>query len=167
MAIREIQTGINNKILRKKSVEVESITPEVKRVIRDMHDTLHLDGIGLAAPQIGENLRIVLVMTDPNSKKKAKIHTMINPVITYFSEDLEVMEEGCLSLPGFFGNVTRPREIIVQFKDEKWKTQVFRLSGLNARIVQHEYDHIDSILFADKVEDGHKKLKASHPHLAL
>lgn len=150
MAIREIQTGLKNPILRKKSVEVEKITPEVKKLIRDMYSTLHLDGIGLAAPQVGENLRIILVTTFPRTKKE-KTYTMINPVITYFSEETEINEEGCLSLPNFFGNVERSSEVIVQFKDESFKTQVLRLNGLNARIVQHETDHIDGILFADKV----------------
>lgn len=150
MAIREIQTGLKNPILRKKSVEVEKITPEVKRLIRDMYSTLHMDGIGLAAPQVGENLRIILVTTYPRTKKE-ETYTMINPVITYFSEETEINEEGCLSLPNFFGNVERSHEVIVQFKDESFKTQVLRLNGLNARIVQHETDHIDGILFADKV----------------
>lgn len=150
MAIREIQTGLKNPLLRKRSVEVEKITPEVKRLIRDMYSTLHLDGIGLAAPQVGENLRIILVTTYPRTKKE-ETYTMINPVITYFSEETEINEEGCLSLPNFFGNVERSYEVIVQFKDESFKTQVMRLNGLNARIVQHETDHIDGILFADKV----------------
>jgi len=149
MAIREIQTGLKNPILRTKSVEVEKITPEIKQIIRDMYDTLHLDGIGIAAPQIGENIRVVLVTTNPQTKKE-KTFTMINPVITYFSEETEVAEEGCLSLPNYFANVERSRDIIVQFKDEKWKTHIMRLNHLNARIVQHEVDHIDAILFADK-----------------
>lgn len=149
MAIREIQTGLKNPILRTRSVEVEKITPEVKKLIRDMYDTLHLDGIGLAAPQVGENLRIVLVTMNPQTKKE-KTHTMINPVITYFSEEKEISEEGCLSLPDYFAKVERSREVIVQFKDEKWKTQIMRLNALNARIIQHEVDHIDAILFADK-----------------
>ena len=150
MAIREIQTGLKNPILRKKSAEVEEITPEVKRLIRDMYDTLRLDGIGLAAPQVGETLRIILVTIFPQSKKE-KTYTMINPVIAYFSDETEIKEEGCLSLPNFFGNVERSHEIIVQFRDESFKTQVLRLNGLNARIVQHEADHVDGILFADKV----------------
>ncbi|MBT6068599.1 peptide deformylase [Candidatus Peregrinibacteria bacterium] len=149
MAIREIQTGLENPILRKRSEEVKEITPEIKRLIRDMYDTLHLDGIGLASPQVGENLRIVLVTTDPETKK-AKTHTMINPVITFFSEETEISEEGCLSLPKFFANISRSREVIVQFKNEKWKTQIIKLNRLNARIVQHEIDHLDGILFADK-----------------
>lgn len=150
MAIRKIQTGLNNPTLRTKSLEVEKITPEVKRLIRDMYDTLHLDGIGLAAPQVGENLRVILVTAFPRTKKEVT-YTMINPVITYFSETTEINEEGCLSLPNFFGDVRRSTEIIVQFKDENWKTQVMRFNGLNARIVQHETDHIDAILFADKI----------------
>lgn len=150
MAIREIQTGLKNPILRKKSVEIEKITPEVKKLIRDMCSTLHLDGIGLAAPQVGENLRIILVTTYPRTKKE-ETYTMINPVITYFSEETEIKEEGCLSLPNYFGDVERSREIIVKFKDESFKTQVMRLNGLNARIVQHEVDHTDGILFADRV----------------
>ncbi|MDP4008747.1 MAG: peptide deformylase [Candidatus Peregrinibacteria bacterium] len=158
MAIREIQTGLKNPILRTKSKEVEKITPEVKHLIRDMYSTLHLDGIGLSAPQVGENLRIVLVTTYPQTKKE-KTYTMINPVITYFSEETEISEEGCLSLPNYFGNVARSKEVILQFRDENWKIQIMRLNSLNARIVQHEIDHIDAILFADKVTG---KAKATH-----
>ena len=150
MAIRGIQTGLNNPILRAKSSEVEKLTPEVKRLIRDMYDTIHLDGIGLAAPQVGENLRVILVTLNPGTKKEDTI-TLINPVITFFSPKVEIAEEGCLSLPNYFGNVCRSLEVIVQFKDGEWKTQVIRLKSLTARIVQHEVDHIDAILFADKV----------------
>lgn len=156
MAIREIQTGLNNPILRTVSKPVEAMTPEVKKLIRDMYDTLHLDGIGLASPQIGVNSRVVLVTLNPRQKKELTI-TMINPKITYFSEETEIDEEGCLSLPGFYGLVERSIEIIVEFKDQNWKNTVLRLSALNARIVQHEVDHIDAILFADKVIEKGKK----------
>ena len=120
MAIRGIQTGLNNPILRAKSSEVEKLTPEVKRLIRDMYDTIHLDGIGLAAPQVGENLRVILVTLNPGTKKEDTI-TLINPVITFFSPKVEIAEEGCLSLPNYFGNVCRSLEVIVQFKDGEWK----------------------------------------------
>lgn len=132
---------------------VEKLTPEVRRVIRDMKDTLHLDGIGLAAIQIGECVRIALITLNPGKKKELTI-TMINPTITFFSPRMDVMEEGCLSLPKYFGDVERAYEIIVQFRDEKFAPKVFKLQGLNARIVQHEVDHLDGILFADKVIAG-------------
>ena len=150
MTIRTIQTGLENPILRTRSKEVEKLTPAVKKLIRDMHDTLHLDGIGLAAPQVGENLRVILATLNPGTKKENTI-TLINPVITYFSRDTVIDEEGCLSLPKVFGDVERSYEIIVQYRDEQFKIEVLKLRGLNARIIQHETDHVDGILFADKI----------------
>lgn len=151
MSIQKIQTGLDNPILRTKSKKVEKMTAEVKKLIKNMQDTLHLDGIGLAAPQIGVNLRVVLVTLNPGKANENTI-VMINPEILMFSKNMEVMEEGCLSIPKYFANVRRPKSITVKYQDQNMKERMLNLEALNARIVQHEVDHIDAILFVDRLE---------------
>lgn len=153
MAILEIQTGRDNPILRKKSIEVKTLDKSLKKLIKDMYDTVHLDGIGLAAPQVGHNVRICLVTLNPGKKNENTI-TIINPEIISFSSKLTVMEEGCLSLPKFFANVKRPSEVTLKYYDEKMREHLLHLTGINAKIVQHEIDHLDAILFVDRMEGG-------------
>ncbi len=166
MAIQKIQSGRDNPILRTKSKKVLKMNSEVKKLIKDMYDTLHLDGIGLAAPQIGVNLRVVLVTLNPGKVNENTI-TMINPDIVFFSDNMEVMEEGCLSIPKFFADVRRPKSIIVKYQDQNMKERVLDLTGLNARIVQHELDHIDAILFVDRMEGKEKAHKEGKKNLEL
>ncbi|KKP37808.1 MAG: peptide deformylase, peptide deformylase [Candidatus Peregrinibacteria bacterium GW2011_GWF2_33_10] len=155
MAILKIQIGTNNPILRTKSKKVQKVDANVKKLIKDMQDTLHLDGVGLAAPQVGQNLRVILIIINA-AKVNQNMLTMINPEILFFSEDLEIMEEGCLSLPKIFKNVARSKSITVKYQDLNLHEHVLQLSGFNARIVQHEVDHIDGILFIDRAEGNSK-----------
>ena len=104
-------------------------------------------GIGLAAPQIGILKKIIL------AKISGKNTVMINPEIIEFSLEEKNMEEGCLSIPGFFAQVFRPIEIKVKFRDENFTEKIINLSGINARVVQHEIDHLNGILFIDRIED--------------
>ncbi len=153
MAILKIQTGVDNIILRTKSKIILKIDKNIKNLIKDMCDTLDLDGIGLAAPQVGHNLRIVLV-TMNSGKKNQNTVVMINPEILKFSDNMTIMEEGCLSLPKVFAKLKRPNEVLLKYFDEKMKEHLLHLTDLNARIVQHEIDHLDAILFVDRMEGG-------------
>lgn len=109
-----------------------------------MEQTLiDVEGLGLAAPQVGLSLRLCL------AKIGARITPLINPSITWKSTEQDIAEEGCLSLPGISVNVKRATHIIVQFIDTKGKSQERKLSNLSARIVQHEVDHLDGILIVD------------------
>lgn len=156
MKILKIQTGENNPILRTKSVEVKKIDIVLKKFAKDMKATmLKLDGLGLAAPQVGENLRMVIVTMNYGSKN-ATVTTMINPEILSYGDEVEIAEEGCLSIPGVYGNVERPTELVVQFSDLEGEKFVLKLSGLNARVVQHEMDHLNAILFTDRMKAGRK-----------
>ncbi|MBI2464383.1 peptide deformylase [Candidatus Peregrinibacteria bacterium] len=149
MAILSMQTGADNPILRKKSTEVKKIDTKLKKFIDDMKDTLvSHEGIGLAAPQVGKNIRVVLVCLNPKTKNENTV-VMINPEITYKSEEMYEAEEGCLSLPGIYLQVLRSKEIIVDFQSLKKQKQTLRLEGINARIVQHEVDHVNGILIVD------------------
>src|SRR5690606_28493509 len=114
------------------------------KLTKDMLETMYAtDGVGLAAPQIGENLRVIVV--DPGDGPLA----LINPEIIQ-AQGSEVDVEGCLSLPGVLGYVERFSDLIVEYLDERGKPQRIEASGLLARILQHEIDHLDGLLFIDK-----------------
>lgn len=143
----EILVGENNEILRSKSTNVDKFDKALKKMIQEMKATMkESKGVGLAAPQVGFNENIIIVSLDEKN-----VLAMINPEILSVSEDKVIAEEGCLSLPGVWGNVERPREIKVKFLDEKKRKHILVLKNLNARIVLHEMDHLYGILFTDKI----------------
>jgi peptide deformylase len=133
-------------VLRQAAAPVREITPEIKQIVADMTETMwHQVGIGLAAPQVGLPHRI-LVMDDG----KRGVQTLINPVIESRSGTVRE-EEGCLSLPGIFAEVERSRTITVRATDADGKPISFEAGGLKARVVQHEMDHLDGVLFIDRL----------------
>ncbi len=138
-------------VLREKCELVTEITPEILDIMDEMVGMMHeQNGVGLAAPQVGV-LKRFLVMMDPDSNKVFK---MLNPKILTRSEDTCVLEEGCLSVLGHdnlpvYANVTRPKSVEVEWTDENGDLLRAEMSGLPARIVQHETDHLDGVLFID------------------
>ena len=133
-------------ILRQVAAPVREITPEITGIIADMTETMwHQVGIGLAAPQVGLPHRI-LVMDDGKGGAEA----FINPLIESRSGAVRE-EEGCLSLPGIFGVVERSKTVTVKALDASGRSVSFEAGGLRARIVQHELDHLDGILFIDRL----------------
>ena len=133
-------------VLRQVATPVREITAEIKRIIADMTETMWYQvGIGLAAPQVGLPHRI-LVMDDGSGGAQA----LINPVIESRSGTIRE-EEGCLSLPGVFGVVERSKTITVRAMDADGKPVALEATGLKARIVQHELDHLDGVLFIDRL----------------
>ncbi len=133
-------------ILRKVAEPVAAVTPEITKVIEDMVDTMwHQVGIGLAAPQVGISLRI-LVMDD----RKGGARALINPVIADRRGSIRE-EEGCLSLPGVFADVERSTWIHVSALDGDGLPISFEAQGLQAKVVQHEIDHLDGVLFIDRL----------------
>ncbi|MFA6305890.1 MAG: peptide deformylase [Candidatus Gracilibacteria bacterium] len=150
----KIETGVENPILRAKSKEVKKFDAALRRFVKNLKDTMMFkDGLGIAAPQVGKNIRVFIVAIDYN-KKSEKILPMINPEILKKSEEMVEGEEGCLSLPNKFAKVMRCKEITVEFFDLDGVRQVLNLRGLNARVVQHENDHLDGILFLDRLPEG-------------
>ncbi len=137
-------------VLQQPAVAVATITPELQELIDDMIETMHAaPGVGLAAPQIGVGMRLfvvdVTVGHDP-----AGVHVCINP--TFVERDgLQLEEEGCLSLPGFTATVLRPTRAVVQALDRNGRSRTIEGSGLMARALQHEMDHLDGTLFVDRV----------------
>jgi len=149
----EIQTGADNPILRKKSVQISKFDKKLKKLAKDMIETmLKKDGIGLAAPQIGVSERLVIINFQLD-RKNYKPVVLVNPEIIDASVEIVEAEEGCLSLPGIFGNVKRWNTVTVRFQDEGGNKRVLELDGMNSRAAQHEIDHLDGILFVDK-SDG-------------
>ena len=133
-------------VLRQAAAPVREITPEIKQIIADMTETMwHQVGIGLAAPQVGLPHRI-LVMDDG----KRGVQALINPVIESRSGTVRE-EEGCLSLPGIFAEVERSRTVTVRATDADGEAISFEAGGLKARVVQHEMDHLDGVLFIDRL----------------
>lgn len=154
MAKLKVETGKENKVLREKSKVVKTIDRALLKIIKDMEETMEAEsGCGLAAPQIGRNIRLIVVKLNQSTEQEVNL-AMINPEIIFRSEETYIDTEGCLSLPEYFDEVERAMDIIVKFKDTKSREKTLKLSELNARVIQHEIDHLDGILFADKAIGG-------------
>lgn len=144
----EIELKGTNDILRAHSEKVNDIlAPDIQQFVCDMHDTLaHTEtGIGLAAPQVGKNLRIFVVAPALNLNQTV----FINPVITKLSEKKELMEEGCLSVPGLYGDTPRADSLKLEAYNERGRKFKMKAHGLIAQLVQHEIGHLDGALFKD------------------
>ena len=157
-------------VLRKVATDITPDYPNLNTLIANMYDTMNYAyGVGLAAPQIGLPIRLFVVDTAPfaddddltedertflsNFKK-----TFINAKITEETGDKWLFNEGCLSIPGVREDVSRQKQITIEFVDEQFTPQRLTLTGLAARVVQHEYDHIEGILFTDKLSSFKKQL---------
>ena len=142
---------IGDKILRQKAEPVEEITDEIREFIQDLTETMYTyDGVGLAAPQVGRSLRIFVVDPFFYETKVKKPIVMINPHITE-SDGSFVYEEGCLSLPDIFEKVKRPGRVVIESIDPKGEKQVYEAEDYFSTVIQHENDHLDGILFVDRV----------------
>lgn len=147
MAIRSIRT-IGDAILEKKTKAVKEMTSRLKELISDMFDTMYAaNGVGLAAPQVGI-LKQIFVVDIGDGKQ----YVAINPEITVVGEEVQTGEEGCLSVPGKEGVVTRPMHIKVKALDQNMKEYTLDASGFLARAFSHENDHLQGILYTEKVE---------------
>ena len=150
MSVRIIRTE-GDTILRKTSKEVTELTDNLKVLISDMKETMNdSNGVGIAAVQVGV-LRRIIVVEDTNTNEQK---VFINPEIVEKSEEHEIDTEGCLSVPGMKGQVDRALKIKVKAKNENMEDVEFEAEGLYAREIQHEVDHLDGILYIDKVEEG-------------
>lgn len=145
MAIRKIRQ-MGDSVLNKKAKPITEMTPRIKELINDMFDTMYAEcGVGLAAPQVGVLKRIVVIEVDEHP------WVMINPVIEK-TEGEQTGDEGCLSVPGKTGTVTRPMEVTVTAYDENMEKYTLEASELLARAICHECDHLDGILYTEHVE---------------
>lgn len=152
-------------VLRKVSQDIDASYPELPKLLDDMFETLTAsEGVGLAAPQIGKNIRVVVIDLDvlsedlPEYKDFRKAY--INPHIVELDEDseTETMEEGCLSLPGIRESVTRPTRIHVVWQDKDFNQHDEWVDGYLARVMQHEFDHLDAKMFIDRISPLRRQL---------
>ncbi len=145
------------KRLRKKSQTVEKINKKIQKLLDDLADTMYnAPGVGLAAPQIGENVRVLVVDISTKEEEKSLME-LINPAITD-SSGTQKSEEGCLSVPGFYGNITRRKKITVEAVNRDGEKFKIEAEDILARVLQHEIDHLDGILFFDKMAKLKKEL---------
>jgi peptide deformylase len=174
MGIRQIVTA-PNPVLREKAKRVKSITPELQRLIDDMVETMRLaPGVGLAAPQVGVSQRVIVVevaegseegdgelseteaaggpAAGPAAPRPTKLYALVNPEITRHSGELEPGTEGCLSIPGYLGEVERFSWATVKAQDRHGKPFKLKVRGWPARVFQHEIDHLDGVLFIDRAK---------------
>ncbi len=156
MAVRRI-LRLGDPVLREVSTEVpenELASKELKKLIRDMYDTMdNNDGAGLAAPQIGVQKRIFVVSIDQGSDQPGIRKVYINPVLKHLTDVKDSNWEGCLSIPGMRGLVERPRKIQISYFDEKQEKREDIVEGFEAIVLQHEFDHLDGILYVDRLKD--------------
>ena len=150
-------------LLRKVSEEISPDDPELKTLIDDMFETMYVsDGVGLAAPQIGKNLRLFVIDGTPMKEDDPSLEgfkkAFINPEILNEDGDEWAFTEGCLSLPNIREDIYRPETVTIRYFDENFKEYEETYDGIKARIIQHEYDHLDGILFVDKLTPLKKKL---------
>ncbi len=156
MALLEIKK-IPEKVLRAKAKEIVSIDDRIATLARDMLETMYAaPGIGLAAPQVGESVRLI-VFDVWHTENKPDPHVLVNPVITA-EEGEDIMEEGCLSIPGVRAEVKRSFRVEVKGYNLDEKEIVLQAEGLLARVLQHEIDHLNGILFIDKLSRVKREL---------
>ena len=150
-----------NSVLRERAVEIVKGEVDVKKLSEDMFETMHnADGIGLAAPQIGVSKRIFVVdgsMLEDEDMKDFK-EVFINPSIESETGDAWEFEEGCLSIPAVRGDVSRKSNIHITYFDEEWNKKTMEYDGMRARVIQHEFDHINGKLFVDYLPSLKRKL---------
>ncbi len=139
--------------LKQSSEPVAHIDESLQNLIADMFVTMEEDnGIGLAAPQIGKNIRLFIVKIDDGVQR-----VFINPQIVATSEAVCSYEEGCLSIPKMYASVVRPESVTVQYQDQNGRRKILQATGLLARVIQHEYDHLEGVLFVDRLEEEEKQ----------
>lgn len=150
-------------VLKKKASDIDADYPDLTLLISNMYETMyHAHGVGLAAPQIGLSIRLFVVDTiqvmEEGEKEKGIKKVFINPVKIEETGEVKPYEEGCLSIPQIRGDVERPEIVYIKYLDEQFVEQIETYEGLNARVIQHEYDHIEGLLFIEKLKPLKKQL---------
>jgi len=156
-------TVYGHPVLRKVAEEIDEDYVGLEKLIDDMWQTMyHTDGIGLAAPQIGKGIRLMVIDASPMAEDFPELEgfkrVMINPIITEFGDDNCNESEGCLSLPGIREEVKRPTKIKIEYENKNFDLIEEELEGFAARVVQHEYDHVEGKLFVDHLSPLKKRL---------
>ena len=157
-------TAFGDPVLKAKAKEIPQDYSDLQKLVADMFETMYsAHGVGLAAPQIGKSIRLFVMdsapMADDEEQKAAGVKkAFINPQILAEEGEPWTFEEGCLSIPGIRENVVRKPRIVIRYFDENWLEHEETFDGVPARIIQHEYDHIEGILFTDYLSALKKRL---------
>ena len=150
MALLDIEI-LGSRVLREEAAPVDTVTDELRRLIQDMFDTMYnAEGIGLAGPQVGVSRR-VLVVDVTNDDESRHVHALINPVIVESSKATDKAVEGCLSIPGIEEKVSRPVRVTIEAMSPDGDPVRIEADDLLARALQHEVDHLDGVLFLDRL----------------
>ena len=161
MAVHKV-LRMGHPLLRQKSLPLapeEVSSPETRQLLEDMLETMRANnGIGIAAPQIGVLKRVALIGIEEDSPRYENappynLVTVINPIIHVLGQSRQRFEERCLSVPGLYGEVERPDHIRVDYLDAEGKQKTLEAQGLPATVFQHEIDHLNGILYVDRIED--------------
>jgi len=158
MALRKIITS-ENPILRRKAKKAIKITPELRALADDMMETMRAaPGVGLAAPQVAESVRLFVAELEESAENpgSGKTYIIFNPEFIWKSDEVVDGVEGCLSIPGWAGEVTRHHKVVVKGLDRSGKRIRVEAEGWLARVFQHEIDHLDGVLFTDRISDPEK-----------
>lgn len=146
-------TKLGEDVLRQVAKPVEEVNDEIRKLAEDMFETMiEAEGVGLACPQIGKSLRMFVLIADDDVRR-----VFINPQIIKTSETVCDYDEGCLSIPQIYETITRPEKVTVQALNENGKPFTLEAEGFLARIIQHEYDHLDGILYIDRGDEAFAK----------
>ena len=144
---------LGDRVLRQPAKRVAKIDDNIRKLVKQMLQTMYSkDGIGLAAPQVGVNKQLLVIDCELDKPEIPPL-VLINPKITRSSSEVCSSEEGCLSIPGVYLDVTRALAIEVSFKDENGKPHKIQAKDLLARVIQHEMDHLNGVMFVDRVEN--------------
>jgi len=144
---------LGNELLRQRAEKIDKIDDEITNAAKQMLEIIKLEkGVGIAGPQIGLMKRIFVTHTEGDEER-----IFINPSILETSQETVKFEEGCLSVPGFYADVVRSESVKIQAWNEKGKPFTLEANGLLARVIQHEYDHLEGILFLDRISELKRK----------
>ena len=144
---------LGDRVLRQPAKRITKVDDSIRQLAREMLQTMYSsNGIGLAAPQVAVNKQLIVIDCEPDKPENPPL-ILINPQIIGYSPELCKAEEGCLSIPDVFLDVIRPQALEVSYKDEQGKPRKLQANGLLARVIQHEMDHLNGVMFVDRVDN--------------
>ena len=145
---------LGDRVLRQPAKRITKVDDDLRTLAKQMLQTMYSeDGVGLAAPQVGIHKQLVVIDCKPDDPTNPPL-ILINPTITQYGSKTCALQEGCLSIPNVFLDVVRPEEIEVSFKDENGRPRKIKASGFLARVIQHELDHLNGVMFVDRVDNS-------------
>ncbi|MFN6564543.1 MAG: peptide deformylase [Nostoc sp. ChiSLP01] len=145
---------LGDRVLRQGAKRISKVDDELRKLVREMLQTMYSkDGIGLAAPQVGIHKQLIVIDLEPDNAANQPL-VLINPTIKQVSRDISVAQEGCLSIPNVYLDVKRPEVVEIAYKDEYGRPQTLKANDLLGRCIQHEMDHLNGVVFVDRVENS-------------